>query len=101
MSLSIILFAGFILSVIFHFIGVYANAKKTVWIMVVLMWAAGINMAMSEIKPKGYEDLKKIQGQYADTDALIEEAGEEISLYEMLRIMQSYQKNNPKRYIRT
>ncbi|MCW8838193.1 MAG: hypothetical protein OQJ77_06595 [Thiovulaceae bacterium] len=97
MSLSIILFAGFILSVIFHFIGVYANAKKTVWIMVVLMWAAGINMAMSEIKPKGYEDLKKIQGQYADTDALIEEAGEEISLYEMLRIMQSYQKNNPKR----
>ncbi|QFR48493.1 hypothetical protein FJR48_01625 [Sulfurimonas lithotrophica] len=97
MSLSIILFAAFILSIIFHFIGVYANAKKIVWIMIILMWAGGINMAMSEIKPKGYEDIKKIQGQFPDTDALIKEAGEEISIYEMLGIMQSYQKNNPKK----
>jgi hypothetical protein len=51
MSLSIILTVGIILSIAFHFVGVYAEAKKTVWIMIVLMWAGSINIAMSEIKP--------------------------------------------------
>nr|WP_321267462.1 hypothetical protein [uncultured Sulfurimonas sp.] len=97
MSLSLILFVGVILSVIFHFIGVYAEAKKTVWVMIVIMWAGSINIAMSEIKPLGYEDIKKMKGQFADTDKLIEEAGEEVSVYEMLKIKKSYQVNNPKK----
>lgn len=96
MSLNIILFAGFILSVIFHFIGVYANAKKIVWVAIVLMWAGSINIAMSEIKPKGYEDIKKIQGKYADTDRLIEEAMPEISIYEMIVIKNSFVLHEPK-----
>ncbi|EHP29962.1 hypothetical protein SMGD1_1438 [Sulfurimonas gotlandica GD1] len=97
MSLSIILTVGIILSIAFHFVGVYAEAKKTVWIMIVLMWAGSINIAMSEIKPVGYEDIKKMKGQFADTDQLIEEAGDEVSVYEMLGIKKSYQINNPKK----
>jgi len=96
MSLNIILFAGVILSVIFHFIGVYAGAKKIVWVMLVLMWAGSINIAMSEIKPAGYEEIEKMKGQYPDTDRLIEEAGEEVTLYEMLSIKKSYIINHPK-----
>ncbi len=97
MSLSIILTVGIILSIAFHFVGVYAEAKKTVWIMIVLMWAGSINIAMSEIKPVGYEDIKKMKGQFADTDKLIEEAGDKVSVYEMLGIKKSYQINNPKK----
>lgn len=96
MSLSIILTVGIILSIAFHFVGVYAEAKKTVWIMIVLMWAGSINIAMSEIKPVGYEDIKKMKGQFADTDKLIEEAGDKVSVYEMLGIKKSYQINHPK-----
>ena len=97
MSLSIILIVGIALSIAFHFVGVYAEAKKTVWIMIVLMWAGSINIAMSEIKPKGYEDIKKMKGQFADTDKLIEEAGDAVSVYEMLGIKKSYQINSPKK----
>ena len=97
MSLSIILFAGVILSVIFHFVGVYANAKIIVWITIVILWAGSINVAMSEIKPKGYEDLKKIEGKYDDTDALIKESKPEISVYEMILIKSSFVKHEPKR----
>jgi hypothetical protein len=97
MSLNIILFAGVILSIGFHFIGVYAGAKKTVWLMLVLMWAGSINIAMSEIKPAGYDEIEKMKGQFADTDKLIEEAGEEVTLYELLSIKKSYVINNPKR----
>jgi len=97
MSLSIILTIGIILSIAFHFIGVYAEAKKIVWIAIALMWAGSINIAMSEIKPAGYEDIKKMKGQFADTDQLILEAGDEISVYEMLKIKKSYQINNPKK----
>ena len=97
MSLWIILLVGFLLTVAFHFIGVYAGAKKTVWLMLVLMWAAAINISMSEIKQEKYEDIKKLQGQYADTDQLIKDAGDEISVYEMIGIKNSYIKNNPKK----
>lgn len=97
MSLSIILIVGIVLSIIFHFIGVYAGAKKTVWVMIVLMWAASINIAMSEIKQSGYKDIAKMKGKFADTDKLIEEAGEKVSVYEMLVIKKSYQINHPKR----
>ena len=90
MSLAIILIVATFLSVAFHFVGVYANAKKTVWIMLVLMWAAAINLSMSEIKPKGYEDIKSMQGKYEEVDRLIENAKPEISIYEMLGIKKSF-----------
>jgi len=96
MSLSIILSVGIVLSIIFHFIGVYAGAKKTVWIVIVLMWGAAINIAMSEIKPAGYKDIEKMKGKFSDTDSVIDKAGESISVYELLLIKKSYLKNNPK-----
>ncbi|MCD6191633.1 MAG: hypothetical protein J7K14_08885 [Sulfurimonas sp.] len=97
MTTTIVLIIAVLLSVGFHFVGVYAGAKKTVWIMIVLMWAGTINVAMSEIKPSGYEEIQKMKGQFADTDKIIEEAGEEISVYEMIGIKKSYIINNPKK----
>jgi len=97
MTTTIVVIIGLLLSVGFHFIGVYAGAKKTVWIMIILMWAATINIAMSEIKPSGYEEIQKMKGQFADTDKIIEEAGDEISVYEMIGIKKSYIINNPKK----
>ena len=96
MSLNIILTVAIILSIGFHFIGVYAGAKKTVWLMIVLMWAGAINIAMSEVKPKAYEDIKKIQGKYSDTDKLIEDSMPNISVYEMILIKNSFVKHEPK-----
>jgi len=96
MTLTIVLIIAVILSIGFHFIGVYAQAKKTVWIMIVLMWAGAINIAMSEIKPKGYEDIKKMQGKYEDTDKLINAAMPKVSIYEMIGIKKSFQLNEPK-----
>ena len=97
MTTTIVIIIGLLLSVGFHFIGVYAGAKKTVWVVIVLMWAATINIAMSEIKPSGYEEIQKMKGQFSDTDKLIEEAGDEISVYEMIGIKKSYIINNPKK----
>ena len=97
MTLTIILITALIITIIFHFIGVYAGAKKTVWIMIVLMWAGAINIAMSEVKPKGYDDIKAMKGQFADTDALIEDAMPTVSIYEMIQIKKSYQVNSPKK----
>ncbi|WP_324171947.1 hypothetical protein [Sulfurimonas sp.] len=97
MSLNIILVIAVILSIGFHFIGVYANAKKTVWVMIVLMWAGAISIATNEVKPSAYIEVKKIQGQFEDTDSLIQEAGGTMSLYEFLLIKKSYIKNNPKK----
>ncbi|PHS59204.1 MAG: hypothetical protein COB17_01390 [Sulfurimonas sp.] len=97
MSLLIVLIVAIALSLAFHFIGVYAGAKKTVWLMLVLLWAGSINIAMSEIKPNGYKDIKTMKNQFADTDAIIKEAGEHVSVYEMLSIKQSYQINNPEK----
>ena len=97
MTTTIVIIIGLLLSVGFHFIGVYAGAKKIVWAVIVLMWAATINIAMSEIKPSGYEEIQKMKGQFSDTDKLIEEAGDEISVYEMIGIKKSYIINNPKK----
>ena len=97
MSLTIILIIAVILSIAFHFVGVYAGAKKTVWFMIVLMWAGSINIAMSEVKPKAYEDLKNIQGKYSDTDQLIQDAKPKISVYEMIVIKNSVVKHEPKK----
>ncbi len=89
MSLTVILISGVVLSILFHFIGVYANAKKTVWVMLALVWAGSISIAMQEISPKGYAYIDKIRGQYEDTDRLIREAEPQISLYEMLAVRKS------------
>ncbi|MBL0707771.1 MAG: hypothetical protein JJW00_01840 [Sulfurimonas sp.] len=97
MSLNIILIVGVVLSIAFHFMGVYAGAKKTVWVMIVLMWAGSISVAMNEVKANAYDDVKKMQGQFEDTDKFILDAGKEISLYEFLLIKKSYIKNNPKK----
>ncbi len=97
MSLWIIILIGVILSVGFHFIGVYTNSKKIIWIMLVIMWAGSISIATGEVKPSAYDEIAKIQGQYADTDKLIEEAGEHMSLYQFLVIKKSYIKNHPKK----
>ncbi|MEA3370066.1 MAG: hypothetical protein U9Q40_01855 [Campylobacterota bacterium] len=97
MTTPIVITIGILLSVGFHFIGVYANAKKTVWTMIALMWAGTISIAVSEIKPAGYTEIEKMKGQFSDTDKIIEEAGEEISVYEMIGIKKSYITNNPKR----
>lgn len=98
MNLLIILISGLALSLIFHFIGVYANAKKTVWVMIVLIWAGAVNIAMSEISPKGYAYIEKIRGQYKTTDALICEAEPEISLYEMLVIKKSFYEEEKQKF---
>lgn len=97
MSLTVILAIAIALSLAFHFVGVYAGAKKTVWVMLVFVWAIVVGTAMNEIKPAGYEDIEKMKGQFSDTDKLIEEAGEEISLYEMITIKKSYNTNKPKK----
>lgn len=97
MNLTIIIIIGTLLSIAFHFVGVYAKAKYIVWIVIAFLWAAAINISMNEIKPKGYENIKKMQGSYADTDALIKEAGEEISIYEMIQIKKSYINNTPEK----
>jgi len=96
MNIYIILSVAAVLSLAFHFVGVYAGAKKVVWLMLVLMWAGAINISMSEIKPSGYEEIKKMKGQFSDTDKLIEDAKPEISVYEMILIKKSFVIHEPK-----
>ncbi len=96
MSLPIILTIAILLSIAFHFVGVFVGAKKSVWLMLVLMWAGTFSIAMNEIKPNGYKEIEKIKGQFDDTDKLIEEAMPEVSIYEMIVIKKSYNSNKPK-----
>jgi len=86
MSLTIILIIAIILTIIFHFIGVYAGAKKVVWIVLALFWAGSISIAMQEIKPQGYKDLEKLQGVDTELDQSIQDAMPKITVYEMLVI---------------
>jgi len=92
-----ILIVGILLSIAFHFIGVYAGAKNIVWVVIALMWTLSISIATNEVKPKGYDEIQKMKGQFDDTDKLITEAGEVVSLYEFLTIKKSYIINNPKK----
>ena len=92
MSLTILLSIALLLSIGFHFVGVYADSKKTVWLMLVFVWSIGIGTAMNEIKLSGYDDIKKMKGKFTQTDKLIEESMPEISLYEMIVIKKSFQK---------
>lgn len=96
MSLAFLLSIGVIITIIFHFIGAYAGAKKIVWIAILLIWVAVISVATSEVKPKAYDEIKQMQGKYVSTDKLIKEALPTISLYEMIVIKDSYLKNEPK-----
>ena len=95
MSLTILITSGLIVSLAFHFLGVYTKSKKTVWVMLVFVWAMMIGTAINEIKPSGYADIAKMKGKFADTDKLIEEAMPEVSLYELILIKKSYQLNDP------
>ncbi|MDD2906259.1 MAG: hypothetical protein WBK95_00255 [Sulfurimonas sp.] len=95
MNLYGVLAAGIILSIIFHFVGLYAKARNIVWVMIVLMWAASIGFAINEISPKGYDYISKIKGHYEDVDMQIEKAMPQISLYEMLSIKKSYDLHEP------
>ncbi|WP_418640508.1 hypothetical protein [Sulfurimonas sp. ST-27] len=95
MSLTFLLSIGIVLTIIFHFLGVYAGAKKIVWIAIILIWAAVISVATSEVKPKAYDDIKRMQGKYKDTDQLIDEAMPKVSVYEMILIKNSYLKHEP------
>ena len=93
MSLTLLIGIGIFITIIFHFIGVYAGAKKLVWIAIVLLWAAAISFATNEVKPKAYEEIKAMRGEFKETDKLIEEAMPTISLYELVAIKNSYIKN--------
>ena len=97
MSLTLLLIIGVIISIIFHFIGVYAGAQKIVWVAILLIWAGTISIATSEVKPKAYDDIKQMQGKFEDTDKLIKEAMPEVSLYELITIKSSYLKNEHKK----
>ena len=90
MSLTLLLSIGIIITVIFHFIGVYAGAKKIVWVAIVLIWAGVISIATNEVKPKAYDEIKMMKGKYQDTDELIKEAMPKVSLYELIKIKSSY-----------
>ncbi|WP_457744257.1 hypothetical protein [Sulfurimonas sp.] len=97
MSLAILVIIGIILTIIFHFIGVYANAKRTVWIAILLIWAGAISIATQEVKPKAYDEIKSMQGKYTDTDKLIKEAMPTVSLYELINIKNSYLQHKQKK----
>ena len=97
MSLTLLLSIGVVITIIFHFVGVYAGAKKTVWIVIILTWAGIISISTSEVKPKAYDDIKTMQGHYKDTDKLIADAMPKVSLYEFITIKNSYLKHTDKR----
>lgn len=97
MSLPIIVTIAILLSIAFHFVGVYVGAKKSVWLMLAIMWAGTFSLAMSEVKPKGYKEIEKMKGQFSDTDKIIEEAMPEVSIYEMIVIKKSYNMNKSKK----
>ncbi len=96
MNLITILIFGVTLSIIFHFIGVYANAKKMVWITIALMWIGSIIMTFSEINDKGYESLERLRGKYEATDVLIRAAEPKVRLYEMIGIKKSFNEEKKK-----
>jgi hypothetical protein len=90
MTLTGLLIAAILITIALHFVGVYAGAKKTVWLTLVLLWAAAINIATNEISDKGYKDLERMRGKFKATDEVIKAAEPEVSFYEMVGIKQSY-----------
>ena len=90
---TILLGIGILLTIVFHFIGVYTKSVKMVWIAIILVWAGAVSVATSEVKPKAYDEIKKMQGKYTDTDKLIQEAMPKVSLFELINIKNSYIKH--------
>jgi len=90
MNLTIIISVGIIITLIFHFIGVYAGAKKIVWMALALIWIGTISIATSEIKKQAYDDIKEMKGKYQDTDKIIKASMPKISVYEMILIKNSF-----------
>jgi len=90
MNLYIIVASGIVLSVIFHFVGVYAKARNIVWVMLLVVWGFFIGFTVNEISPKGYAYIDTIKGKYLETDAKIQKAMPNILLYEMLDIKKNY-----------
>jgi hypothetical protein len=93
MSLTLLLGIGVFITIVFHFIGAYAGAKRLVWVAIILLWAAAISFVNHEVKPQAYEDIKMMKGKYTQTDKLIEDAMPTVSLYELIQIKNSYLKN--------
>ncbi len=90
MSVTVLVVIGLIVTLLLHFAGIYTKSVKIVWVAIVFLWAVAIGTFTNEIKPEGYKEIKAMQGKYADTDALIKQAGKEVSFYELLKIKQSY-----------
>ncbi len=90
MNIYIVIAIGLILSSILHFAGSYTNSKKTVWLVIVLLWAGTTSIALSEIKPEGYDYIKKIEGKYQTVDTIIQSSLPKISVYELLCIKKAY-----------
>jgi len=90
MNLTILISIGIVITLIFHFIGVYAQAKKIVWIALILIWAGVISIATSEIKAQAYKNIQQMKGQDQDTDNIIKKSMPKISVYEMILIKNSF-----------
>jgi len=90
LSILGLIIVAIVATVILHFIGVFTKSVKLVWIVIIFLWAFGIDVFVSEIKPTGYDEIKKMEGKYPDTDKLIQQAGKKVSFYELLEIKQSY-----------
>ena len=96
MSILILIGVGLFATLLLHIAGVYTKSLKIVWIAIVFLWAVAIGTFTNEIKPQGYKEVAKMKGKYADTDKLIDEAGEKISFYELMQIKSSYLKHTKK-----
>lgn len=90
MSVTVLVVIGLAVTLLLHFAGVYTKSVKIVWAAIIFLWAVVVGTFMNEIKPEGYKEIKAMQGKYADTDALIQEAGEKVSFYELLKIKKSF-----------
>ncbi len=96
MSIGALLGVGIVATILLLGAGYKLKALKFVVIALLFFWAVGIDIFVSEIKPKGYDEIAKMKGKCHDTDQLIQEAGETISLYEFLAIKRSFLKNENK-----
>ncbi len=90
MGLYIFIAVGVVLSFAFHFLGVYTNSKRSVWVAIALIWVGAVSFSLSEIKPEGYEYIKMIEGKYSKVDSKIQSYRPVISVYELLSIKKSY-----------
>lgn len=97
MSITIGIISGIILTIIFHFLGVYTKSIKIVWIVIIALWAFVLDVAFSEIKEPGYKKLEKMKGKFEETDKLINKAMPEVRAYEMFEIQKNFYKNKNKK----